>query len=260
MVPTSWWSKTCCRFPGAAAAVAGALRGRPAILRHHDLPWQRSQFAASPPPPDDPAWHHVTINRLSEGELRDRGIEAVTVYNAFETGVAAATKPGGAERLVLQPTRAIARKDVPAGLALAEALGATFWLTGPAEEGYGPELARLFTRARVPVRHQRAPDMAAAYAAADVVAFPSTWEGFGNPVVESAVYRRPLAIGPYPVARELAEFGFRWFSPRDVAALAAFVDRPDEALLDHNAAVARRHFSLADLPGRIATLLQRWRL
>lgn len=248
----------------AADVVTRVLMGRPAILHHHDLPWQRTRFTTSPPPPDDPNWAHVTINRLSEIELRHRGIEATTIYNAFATD---RPLPDGrflpvdldpSRPVVLQPTRAIARKNVPAGLALAESLDATYWLLGPAEEGYGPELAEVLGRARVPVVHQPVDDVAVAYAAADVVAFPSSWEGFGNPVIESAVFRRPLAIGDYPVARELAAFGFRWFSPSDPGPLAAFVAAPDQELLDHNAAIARRHFSLTDLPDRLARLLQRW--
>src|SRR5258708_1834243 len=42
--------------PAASAAVAGMLRGRPAVLRHHDLPWQRARFAGGPPPPVDRSW------------------------------------------------------------------------------------------------------------------------------------------------------------------------------------------------------------
>ncbi|MGA2474595.1 MAG: hypothetical protein ABSG39_14070, partial [Acidimicrobiales bacterium] len=48
--------------PPAAALVASACAGRPALLHHHDLPWQRPHLAHLPPPPDDPAWAHVTIN------------------------------------------------------------------------------------------------------------------------------------------------------------------------------------------------------
>jgi glycosyltransferase involved in cell wall biosynthesis len=253
------------RNPGAAAALAGTLAGRPAILHHHDLPWQREGFAEPPGwPPDDPAWRHVTINELSRKQLAERGIAATTVYGGFP-----APPPGRRElarellgvgpgrRLLLQPTRAIPRKNVPAGLAMAEALGADYWLTGPVEDGYGPELDRLLAAAACPV-HRRVPDgltMDDAYAACEAVVLPSTWEGFGAPLVEASLHRRPLAVGDYPVAAELAAFGFRWFPADDPAPLAAFLDRPDPALLDANRAVARRHFSLEALTEQLADLL-----
>ena len=261
--------------PAAAAVVAGACRGRPTVLHHHDLPWQRPRFAGHPPPPDDPAWRHVTINDLSRVELGRKGIEAVTVYNTFDMdpapGRRLATRRalgvGDDQRLVLQPTRALPRKNVAGGLALAEAIGGTYWLLGPPEDGFGPELRRLLAGARCPVLHGPAGGDAAvaaggdagavadAYAACDVVTLPSTWEGVGNPAVESAVERRPLAIGPYPVAAELAAFGFRWFPVAEPGSLRRWLDAPEPGLLEHNRAVAGRYFSLADLPDRLDRVL-----
>jgi glycosyltransferase involved in cell wall biosynthesis len=241
--------------PGATEVVVAALRGRPAVLHHHDLPWQRERFAdVAGWPADDPAWRHVTVNELTRGELTERGIAAVTIRNGFDvdvpSGDGGATRRalgvGDDERLLLHPVRAIERKDIPAAVRLAEALGATYWLTGPAEEGYDDELARVLETARCPVVHRPAPDgMPVAYAAADAVAFPSRWEGFGNPLVESALHRRPLAVRRYPVAAELAALGFEWFPVDDAAPLDRFLDDPDEELLDRNRALAREHFSLA---------------
>lgn len=256
-----------CSLPlnrAAATVVAGVLRGRPAVLHHHDLAWQRPGGGDEPAPPSDPCWAHVTTTRLSCRELARNGIPAVTIPNTFDPDPPAGDREAarrrlgleGGRRLVLQPTRAIRRKNVPAGLALAESLGADYWLLGPPEEGYGPELARVLARARVPVhRGLGRSTIADAYAACDAVALPSTWEGFGNPALEAAVHRRPLAIGPYPVARELASYGFRWFRPDEPGPLAAWLDRPRSSLLAHNHAVARRHFSLASLPSRLVPVL-----
>jgi mannosylglucosylglycerate synthase len=252
----------------AAAAVARVLRRRRAVLHHHDLPWQRERFAGSPPPPDDPGWVHVTVNDLSRRQLADRGIGATVVRNAFDVdppaGDRGATREklgmADGERLLLQPTRAIPRKNVAGGLALAAAIGATYWLLGPAEDGYGPELEHLLAGADTRVIHGRGDGDAGvlvtdAYAACDAVALPSTWEGFGNPSVESAVHDRPLAIGPYPVADELRSFGFRWFPHDDPGALAAWLEAPDASLLENNHDVARRHFSIRQLPDRLGRLL-----
>jgi mannosylglucosylglycerate synthase len=94
-----------------------------------------------------------------------------------------------------------------------------------------------------------------AYRACDVVALPSTWEGFGNPSIESVVHRRPLAIGPYPVARELAAFGFEWFALGEMDRLGSWLEAPDPGLLERNVEVASAHFSLEDLPDKIASVL-----
>lgn len=256
--------------PPAATMVTAGLAGRPAVLRHHDLPWQRAPFIHHPPPPVDPRWSQVTINDLSRRQLAVRGIAATTVYNAFAVQpVGAGPRPEDVRRslgvdgdqvLVLQPTRALPRKNVGGGLYLAAELGATYWLLGEAEDGFGPRLAELLAEATCPVVLGPPPGWSGftvvdAYRACDVVALPSTWEGFGNPSVESAVHRRPLAIGPYPVGRELAAFGFEWFTLGRPDRLAAWLASPDPSLLDHNLAVADAHFSVRDLPDRIAPIL-----
>jgi glycosyltransferase involved in cell wall biosynthesis len=249
----------------AARAVAGALRSRPALLHHHDPPWQRDEWAhVRELPPHDPAWRHVTINRLTEGQLADRGIPATTIYNAFDVdeppGDRAATRAAlevrPEERLLVHPVRAIGRKDIPAALRLAEAIGATYWLVGPPEDGYEDELRRLLAGARCRIIHRPSPgSMADAYAACDAVAFPSTWEGFGNPPIEAAIHRRPVAVGRYPVAEELRVLGFRWFDPDRPGDLDEVLEHPDDELHDHNAAVARTHFGLDRLRADLVRLL-----
>jgi len=156
----------------------------------------------------------------------------------------------------VHPVRAIERKNVPGAIALATALGATYWLVGPPEEGYDRTLVQLLERASCRVIHRPSPGtMADAYAACDVVAFPSTWEGFGNPPVEAAIHRRPVAVGSYTVADELRSLGFRWFDPARPDELAHALRRPDATLHDHNAALARSHFGLDRLAHDLQRLL-----
>jgi glycosyltransferase involved in cell wall biosynthesis len=248
----------------ASRAVIDALRDRPAILHHHDPPWQRANFAhITELPPVDPAWSHVTINEMTRVEMAERGIDAVTIYNGFDTDLPEGDRAGTRallgvaddEILVGHPVRAIERKGLPAAVALCEALGATYWLLGPAEFGYEDELERLEQTARCRFLHRPLPHSPDVYAAPDLVVFPSTWEGFGNPPVEAAIFRRPAAVGRYPVGEEIRALGFRWFDTDDVEGIARFLAAPDEELLEHNRRLAVEHFSLPVMTERLRALL-----
>ncbi len=266
----------------ASRVVAQVLAGRPAVLHHHDPPWQRERFAhVTELPVDDPAWRHVTINRLTQAEFEARGLAAETIYNGFDADPPPGDREGTRrrlgldpeQRLVAHPVRAIARKNVPGAIALAEALDAVYWLPGPAEEGYDDELAHHLERAGCPVSRlpvdPGGPTMADLYAAADVIAFPSTWEGFGNPPVEAAPYRRPVVVGRYPVAEELRSLGFGWYRPDDLDLLVRGLADPSAAgggpdgrgslddALDHNRDVARRELSIERMTTEIEVLFDK---
>ncbi len=253
--------------PAASAAVAEALAGRCAIVHHHDLACERPQLRHLWPPPDSQSWLHVCINEGAVDALASVGIEAVLVRNCFDADPPVGDRDScrralgvaPQERLVLQPTRAIARKNIPGGIGLARSLGATYWLLGAAEDGYDRQLESHLAGAagRVLRGAPHGIGLDDCYAACDVVVMPSTSEGFGNPALEASVRRKPLAVGTYPVAGELRRYGFRWFDCDDPEPLAAFLSSPDPRLLDHNAAVARRHFSLMDLPSLIEELVAR---
>ncbi len=250
----------------ARDALYEVLEGRRALFRHHDLAWQRPTSIDNDAPRDDDSWLHVTINDLSRRELRARGVTAHTIRNAFDcdppVGRRGLTRQalhvGDDDRLVLFPTRAIPRKNVAGALALAASLDATLWLLGPPEDGYDDSLRDLLanSRARVISGPMKGLDIHDAYAACDLVVMPSTWEGFGNPVIESVTHRKPLAVYPYPVLEEIRAFGLHFFSVEDVGELANVLQKPSEERLNHNMSVAREHFNVVDLPGKLSPILE----
>jgi glycosyltransferase involved in cell wall biosynthesis len=248
----------------AREVLSHVLKSRRALFHHHDLPWQRPHLAHLEGPRDEPLGRHVTINELSRLELRERGIDAVTIMNSFDCEPARGRRVStrltldvDTRTLVLMPSRALPRKNVAGALALCEALGAVFWLLGPAEDGYESTLEELIESASVEVRRglPEGFDVNDAYAACDLVVMPSTWEGFGNPVLESVTHRRPLALYPYPVACEIIDFGFRFFDLGDVVAIKSFLENPDYELYAHNLSIALEHFNIASLPARLSDLL-----
>ncbi len=260
----------------AARVVAKVVSKMPrVVLRHHDLPWQRDEHGhVTELPPPLPDGLHITINDRSRRDLASRGIHATTIRNHFDLDpprgdrarARARLGVGDGDVVVLHPVRAIARKNVPRALAFVADLQTRlagrrihYWLPGPAEDGYGPTLSALLRSTAVSVLRTADLDMPDAYAACDLVIFPSTWEGFGNPVVESVAHRRPLAVSQYPVLGELTALGFEFLDVENPGAVAAVLagTRDDRALLDRNLTVARRHLALEHLPGRLRQLFGR---
>jgi glycosyltransferase involved in cell wall biosynthesis len=211
-------------------ALAGlARRGMPMLAHHHDFAWERERFYPNGVssileaafPPIAPSVQHVVINSLAQQALQERtGATSSILPNVmdFENR----PRPGDGDEfrcyaglgaddtVLLQPTRIIPRKSIELTLELASHVAdraVKVVATHPGLDQGTAYAESLVKRAgdlgvdyrMAPVGGAGQPSLGDAYAAADLVTYPSRSEGFGNALLEANYYGRPLLVNRYPV-------------------------------------------------------------
>lgn len=244
-----------------------------------------------------PSIQHVTINSIAQRRLKERRqIDSIVIPNVHDF----ATPPPGIdaynrdlrERLglgpddlfVLQPTRVIQRKGIEMAIELVCLLGipgAHLFITHRAgDEGldYWRWLKREAEVMRVDLRlidhligaergkmnGHKLYSLWDAYPHADLVTYPSTYEGFGNALLEAVYFKRPIVVNRYPVyVADIKPLGFEFveldgFVNEDAAEkVRELLSDPErvEAIAEKNYAIAQAHFSLEVLETKLRDLL-----
>ncbi len=195
-------------------------------------------------PPSLPRIEHVVINSMGQKELARRfGLPSTVVPNIHDFE----TPPPGIDRynsdlrpeiglrdddiLILQPTRVVARKGIEHAIELVRRLKeprAKLVISHPAgDEGddYMKLLAERIADAQIDVRFiadrvgeergvnadgKKVYTLFDVYPHADLVTYPSQYEGFGNAFLEAIYFRKPVVVHTYSVyARDIAPLGFK---------------------------------------------------
>ena len=249
-------------------------------------------------PPNLPNIRHASINALAARELRRRrGITSLVVPNVFDferprprphpaTRRRMRSELGMNERglLVVQPTRVVPRKGIELAIDLVSRLGdpdSVLLITSPAgDEGldYLVAIERRAERAGVRLRYAAdrfEPDLEGkpigpahtlhdAYLAADLVTYPSLYEGYGNALIEAMFYGEPVVVNRYPVyVSDIAPMGFKFIeidgevTDATLAEVRAILAHPEKQrrIARHNYEIARRRLSYKVLRRRLRRLL-----
>ena len=191
-----------------------------------------------------PGMEHVVINSMAQKELARRcSRSAAIIPNVldFETpapGIDDYTRDlrrdiGLAEDdwLILQPTRVVARKGIEHAIELVRRLRdprAKLVISHPAGDEGSAYLQMLRDRiedARIDVRFiaervgetrsttsdgRKIYTLFDVYPHADLVTYPSHYEGFGNAFLEAVYFRKPVVVNTYAVyARDIDPLGFK---------------------------------------------------
>ncbi len=233
-----------------------------------------------------PSIQHITINTIAQQRLKARrGIESIVIPNVMDF---AATPPHiddycanfrqavglkKEEPFILQPTRVIRRKGIEMAVELVHRLelaeprlfithrsddeGLSYWLWLKREAsvmGVQVELIdHMVKQQRSKINGHKVYSLWDAYLHADLVTYPSEYEGFGNALLEAIYTGRLTIVNRYPVYNaDIKPLGFEFIE------LNGFVDntsverarqliadpREVKRMADHNFAIAREHFSL----------------
>lgn len=195
-------------------------------------------------PPSLPRIEHVVINSMAQKELARRfGLPSTVIPNiiSFETPPPEIDEYTSDLRqqiglsendfFILQPTRVIARKGIEHAIELVRRLNdprAKLVISHPAgDEGssYLQMIRERIEDAKIDVRFiadrvsetrgknaagQKTYTLFDIYPHADLVTYPSHYEGFGNAFLEAIYFRKPVVVNTYAVyARDIAPLGFK---------------------------------------------------
>jgi glycosyltransferase involved in cell wall biosynthesis len=249
-------------------------------------------------PPDLPSMKHVVINTVAQKDLAAKtGISSHLIYNVIDferakTGIDEFNKNLRADMgfddddvLVLQPTRVVSRKGIEQALYLVERLNVPnlklLISHSPGDEGqdYFKWIRDTAQRQRVPIHfiYNRLHEARTktedggklytlwdVYPHADLITYPSLYEGFGNAFLEALLFKKPLLVNRYSVyIVDIEPKGF------DVVAIDGFLTdaavkqvelvlkdpQRRKAMVEKNFELGKKYFSYSVLKRGLSALL-----
>ena len=248
-------------------------------------------------PPHLPSIQHVTINSSGDNQLSLRtGISGTIIPNVMDfenppppvddyaSDVRKALGVEDDELLILQPTRVVKRKGIEHAIELVHRLGKKAKLVishASGDEGYDyeqrvKEYSRLLNvntvfvsdiineqrgRTRTGKKVYTLNDI---YPHADLVTYPSTFEGFGNAFLEAVYFKKPIVVNKYSIYTfDIEPKGFLTveidgFVSEDTVRMARTVlENPEfcKKMVDTNYEIAKRCFSYSVLRQKLRTLI-----
>lgn len=250
-------------------------------------------------PPQQDCIQHMVINRIMQRRLKTwYGIDAHYMPNVFDfenphpppddyaLSFRQEMSLSEDDLIVLQPTRIIRRKAIEKAIELMRKLDderLILLITGYEGDepgGYGDWLREEADRAQI--RYRFIGDYVKTvrgtvdgkkifllwdvYPHAHFITYPSVYEGFGNALIETLYFRKPLIVHTYPMyLSDIKSAGVRAvefyhdITPNVLAQTRRLIDDVDfrQAMVEHNYAVGSQHFSYTRMREVLQTAISR---
>lgn len=250
-------------------------------------------------PPHLPNMEHVVISSTACDQLSFRtGISAKIIPNVmdfdnpphgideYNADVREALGIAADELLILQPTRVVARKGIEHAIELVARMGIKAKLIishASGDEGYQYEqrvreyseimkVNTLFVSEIIAEHRGMTPDgrkiytLQDIYPHADLVTYPSNFEGFGNAFLEAVYFRKPIVVNTYSIyAVDIKPKGFSvieidgFVTGQAVEETRKVLQNPNlcRRLVDHNYEIAANYYSFKVLTQELNTLIRK---
>jgi glycosyltransferase involved in cell wall biosynthesis len=249
-------------------------------------------------PPVLPQIQHAVINSVARDQLAWRkGVSSIIVPNVIDfdeplpdvdpVRVRAAIGLAEDDILILQPTRVVPRKGIEHAINVVSRLGdprcklVISHESGDEGDTYLAALIETAREADVDLRLVTTvvPDVADGvaqllpegalglwdlYRVADLVTYPSLYEGFGNALLEAFYYRVPVLINRYSIfIQDIEPKGFRtvsmdgYVTPEVVESVRRVLSDTQlrTEIVEHNFRIASRYYGYSILRRRLQTLI-----
>jgi len=253
-------------------------------------------------PPELPSIIHTVINSFADEQLSFRtGISARIIPNVMDfenpppppddyaADVRQALGLKEDDLFVLQPTRVVKRKGIEHAIELVHRLGKKAKLVishASGDEGHDYEnrlreysklmrVDTLFVSDIINERRGRLPDgrkvytLEDIYPHADLITYPSTFEGFGNAFLEAIYFRKPIVVNTYSIyAKDIRPKGFAviemdgYVTPQAISQARRILKdgKARREMVEHNYALAKKYYSYGVLRNLLRHMIseQHW--